>query len=159
DVSPLLFGGCLGTKTRRNSAMPKQAFLGDQASRIGNLVLLGLGLSARAADTDVVINEIMYHPPLELDQLQYIELFNRGSTSVDLSRWSFAKGVKFSFPDKTRLDAGAYLVICRSTASFGQTYGREISILGDFSGKLGHHGEKLELCNAAGKVVDTVKYS
>src|SRR5262249_3114999 len=34
-----------------------------------------------------------------------------------------------------------------------------IPVLGDFSGRLSHSGEKLELCNAAGAVMDAVKYS
>jgi hypothetical protein len=139
--------------------MPKQTLPRHGAFALCCLWVLSLGFTVNAADTDVVINEIMYHPPLELDQLQYIELFNRGPTSVDLSRWSFTKGVKFTFPDKTSLEPGAYLVICRNAATFSQTYGQQIPVLGDFSGKLGHHGEKLELFNARGQVVDEVKYS
>jgi hypothetical protein len=114
--------------------------------------------AARAAETDVVINEIMYHAPLDLDELQYIELFNRGTAEVDLSGWSFTKGVTFVFPDKTRLAAGGYLVVCRNRQMVLANYGRNIPIVGEFTGKLSHRGEKIELSNSAGNVVDMVKY-
>lgn len=123
------------------------------------LVLCSLTAPVRGADTDIIINEIMYHPPLQLDELQYIELFNRGDATVDLSGWSFAKGIQFEFPSKTRLAAGAYVVVCRNTKTFVSNYGTDIPALGDFSGRLSHRGEKLELCNAAGTVIDAVKYS
>jgi hypothetical protein len=46
---------------------------------------------ARASAGDVVINELMYHPPGEREDLQYIELFNRGAETVDLSDGRFEK--------------------------------------------------------------------
>jgi len=48
--------------------------------------LVFLSFTARTADRDVVINELMYHPPGEREDLQYIELFNGGAETVDLSR-------------------------------------------------------------------------
>ncbi|MBL9174864.1 MAG: hypothetical protein JNL10_15105 [Verrucomicrobiales bacterium] len=43
----------------------------------GLLLLIALPLRGGA---QVVINEILYHAPDELDDLQYVELFNAGST-------------------------------------------------------------------------------
>jgi hypothetical protein len=125
---------------------------------IALLIFCSLAAVGRSAETDVIINEIMYHPPLDLVQLQYIELFNRGDSPVNLSKWSLAKGLKFEFPDKTQLSAGGYLVICRDVKAFTSNYGADIPVLGDFSGHLSHRGEKIELCNAAGTIIDEVKY-
>src|SRR5579883_488444 len=116
-------------------------------------------MSISAGEKDIVINEIMYHPPLEMEDLQYVELFNRGSSSVDLSDWSFSKGIKFTFPKQTRIEPGEYLVVCRDAKLFAGNYGRQIRAIGDFSGRLSHRGEKIELSNAAGVRVDAVKYS
>jgi len=138
--------------------MLKPITYGIRGFPIAALLLWLLPTPARAADTDVVINEIMYHAPLDLEELQYIELFNRGSAEVDLSGWGFTKGIKFTFPDKTRLAAGGYLVVCRKAEMVRANYGREVPVVGEFSGKLSHHGEKIELCNSAGRVVDSVKY-
>src|SRR6185436_9237552 len=58
------------------------------------------GLAVAASEqSSVVINEIMYHPPGDREDLQFIELFNAGKTECDLSGWRFTKGAKFTFPD------------------------------------------------------------
>src|SRR4051812_13654097 len=111
-----------------------------------------------AADTDIVINEIMYHPPLDMDELQYVELYNRGTAPVDLSKWTFARGIKFTFPDKTVIAPGGFLVVCRQLDVFTANYGK-VPVLGNFTGKISHRGEKIELHNAAGAVVDGLKFS
>jgi spore coat protein H len=139
--------------------MPTYSLSDFRAPALKALIVWALTASARGAETDIIINEIMYHPPLQLDDLQYVELFNRGETTVDLSKWSFTKGIQFEFPPKTELAAGSYLVICRNSRTFTSNYGTDVPVLGNFSGRLSHHGEKLELSNAAGTVIDTVKYS
>ena len=115
-----------------------------------------------AAGSDVVINELMYHPPEDRDDLQYIELFNRGTQPADLSGWALTKGVEFLCPSGTSLPPGGFAVIARDTNAFLKQYGGEFAaalLLGNFSGKLSHSGERLSLANREGAVVDSVKYS
>jgi hypothetical protein len=132
---------------------------GVQTSTVVGFLLLTLTLCGYADEKDIIINEVMYHPPFEMEDLQYIELFNRGKDAIDLSKWSFSKGIKYVFPDQTKLNPGDYLVVCRNTKVFAGNYGTEIATVGDFTGRLSHHGEKLELSDAAGRTIDTVKYS
>src|SRR5262245_28774037 len=80
----------------------------------------------------VVINEVMYHPPDDLDAVQFIELLNAGEAEVDVSGWSFNKGIKFTFPAGTKLGAGGFLVVCRNRAEFAERYGEGITTLGDW---------------------------
>jgi len=123
------------------------------------LVVFTLILKVQASDTDVVINEIMYHPPFDMEELQFIEIYNRGSTEVDVSKWSFTKGIQFVFPDQTRLPASGYLVVCRNAKVFSSNYGGGIPAVGNFSGRLSHGGEKVELADAKGNPIDSVKYA
>ena len=111
-----------------------------------------------AADSDVVINEIMYHPPLDMEELQYVELHNRGKAEADLSHWSFAKGIKLTFPEKTHIPAGGYLAVCRNVQVFEASY-KSVTAVGDFTGKLSHRGERIELRDAKGAVMDSIKFS
>ena len=139
--------------------MLKLAQFGAQTSTVVALLLLSTALRIHAEDKDIIINEIMYHPPLELEDLQYVELYNRGKTTVDLSGWTFTKGIKYEFPKSTKLNAGQYLVVCRNVKAFAGNYGNQIQAIGDFTGRLSHHGEKIEINNAAGAVIDQVKFS
>jgi hypothetical protein len=115
---------------------------------------------ATQADTgDIIINEILIHPPHGHEELQYIELFNRGQSEVDLSGWSFTQGIEFSFPSGTRMAAGSYLVLCRNKAAFARVYGEGVPIAGDFKGRFRRHGERVEVADARKAMVDWVSYS
>jgi len=128
--------------------------------QILSLALLSLiTFSAQAEEKDIIINEIMYHPPNDLENLQYIELFNHGNGEVDISNWSFSKGVKYTFPAGTKIAPDGYVVVCRDIDAFVKTYGREITAFGNFSGRLSHRGETLQLVNSRKRVIDSVKYA
>jgi len=120
------------------------------------LIFLGTG---RGAGAGVVINEVMYHPPDDLDLLQFIELFNASETEADLSGWAFSKGIKFTFTPGTKLAPGGFLVVCRKGADFKEHYGDEIRVVGDWEGKLSHGGERVELVDAKNRVVDAVTFA
>src|SRR5689334_16705200 len=70
----------------------------------------------------VVINEIMYNAPDDLEELQYVELYNPGKSEVDLSGWKLTRAVKYAFPDRTTIKADGYVVVCKSTAEFKKHY-------------------------------------
>lgn len=124
------------------------------------LLLAAVGLSSLLslpAGAHVVINEIFYHAPQDLTELQWVELFNNGNEAVDLKGWSLAKGIKFHFPAGTRLAPGAFLVVSRNAAVFQQAYGKAPSAV--FEKTLKPKGEQIDLKNAAGEVVDSVKFA
>lgn len=108
---------------------------------------------ARAA---VVLNELMYHAPDDLDALQFIELHNTAGEAVDLGGWKLTRGVRYQFPAGTMIEAGGYLVVCKDVKQFNQTYG--LDALGPFEGSLSHNGEHVELTDARGGKVDAVQY-
>lgn len=114
-------------------------------------------LQLAAADTDVVINELMYHPPDEREDLQFIELFNLGTETIDLSGWSFRKGVRFEFPLGAKLASGGFVVIARDARAFARHY-TNANVVGDFEGRLSHSGELITLADRDGKTVDSVHY-
>jgi hypothetical protein len=112
-----------------------------------------------ASGLGVVLNEIMYHPPDDLDGLQFVELFNAGGSEADISGWSFSKGITFVFAPGTKLSPGAFTVVCRNRADFVERYGAGVPLAGEFSGKLSHGGERLELVDQRKQVVEAVAYS
>jgi hypothetical protein len=64
----------------------------------------------------VVFNEIMYHPLTNESVLEWVELYNQMAVDVDMSGWSLAGSVSFTFPEETVIPAGGYLVVAASPA-------------------------------------------
>ncbi len=110
-------------------------------------------------NTDVVINEIMYHPPTDLDSDEYIEIYNRSSKNIDISGWSFSRGISFAFPKGTIIPAHSYLVIAKDREHLISKYGLSSRlVLGNFTGRLSNGGEKMRLRDNIGNKVDEVRY-
>jgi hypothetical protein len=129
-------------------------------------MMIGYGLHS------LVINEIMYEP---LDgQNEWIELYNRGTTGVNLSGWSFsdrptASGNANIFPISSislNVQPGEYLVIAADSTLF-----RLFPILAVFRGhqricilnrgggfSFNNDGDAIVLKDMTGRVIDSVAY-
>ena len=96
---------------------------------------------------DIVINEIMYDPISRDDDDQYIELFNKGATPVDMSLWRFTAGITFLFPTNTILASSNYLVVARNAARMISNYPdlNANNVIGNFDGNIANGGERLAL--------------
>ena len=129
------------------------------AGGLGGLLFLALaGTVLAAAPPPVVINEIQYHPASDDHAEEYIELYNTGSITLDLSGWRFGDGIHYTFPVSTVITPGGYLVIGHDPATVAATYGIT-GVLGPFeSGRLSNGGERLALEDDAGGLVDEVTY-
>jgi hypothetical protein len=101
--------------------------------------------NAKIRVSDVVINEIMYNPISGSSGDEYVELFNRGALSVNLSRWKLSDAVSFTFP-ATTLAPGGYLVVANKAARLLTNYPglTAANTFGDYSGNLGN-GARLAL--------------
>ena len=108
--------------------------------------------------TDIVINEIMYHPFSERREDEYVELYNRSRSPVDLSGWAFTKGIEIVFPQGTILAPDGYLVVAEDSQALKAKYGIT-NCIGDYKKQLSHKGDHLVLCDALGNVADEVAYA
>jgi len=97
--------------------------------------------------SDIVINELMYHPLSGNDDDQFIELYNQSTNPVSLANWQFTSGVTFTFPTNVTLAPDGYLVLARNVTNLLAKYANLNSgnTLGNFSGKLSHNGERVSL--------------
>ena len=126
---------------------------------------LFLALSA-AVRGDVIIDEIMYHPSSELTTEEYIELYNTGASSVDLSGWKFTNGVSYTFPVGTSILAGDYLVVTANPAVFHAKYPAVTKYVASTgwqtlpnSGILSNSANKVVLADNLNVTRDTVSYA
>jgi hypothetical protein len=118
-------------------------------------VLTALAMAATAS-AGVVINEIFYHAPEDLDDLQFIELHNAGNNAVDITGWRLAKGIAYTFPVGTTIEAGGYVVVCKNRKEFRTHYRQDAA--GEFAGSLKRSSDTIELLDKAGAKVDAVSF-
>ncbi|MBX3426593.1 MAG: lamin tail domain-containing protein [Pirellulales bacterium] len=104
----------------------------------------------------VVINEIHYNPADNTKFEEFIELHNSGPATVDLSGWAFTDGISYVFPTGTTIPAGGYVVVAQDPATLLAEFGAVA--VGAYSGGLSGDGERIELRNAQGVLIDEVDY-
>jgi len=123
------------------------------------LILVSVVFGVRSLAGDVVINEIMYHPVSNDEDEEYIELYNTGPATADISGWRFDGAVTFVFPSGTTIAPDDYLVVAKSLAAFQALYTTSTAhVIGDYAGRLNNAGEELRLYDAASSLVDRVAY-
>lgn len=116
------------------------------------------------AESAVVINELHTNPDVKTELVEFIELYNAGTTEVDLSGWQFTEGVFYTFPAGTRLAPGEYVIVAQSPDGIKAKWnvGRagipDRVIFGPYAGGLENDGERVVLRDAAGAVADEVEY-
>jgi CotH protein/lamin tail-like protein len=111
---------------------------------------------------DVVINEISYNPTDMQYQAgslrEFVELYNPGSESIDISGYQFTKGITYTFPDETVLESGQYIVLARDPKDRSWR-SKSYTIIGPYEGYLANSGERLTLVRPDGTVVEEFKYN
>jgi hypothetical protein len=97
--------------------------------------------------SQIVINELMYHPITDDSDDEYVELYNRGPDTVNLSGWELTDGIRFNFPSNTVIVPDGYLVVAKSAARLLTNYPNlsTNNMLGDFEGNLSFRGERVAL--------------
>ncbi len=96
---------------------------------------------------DVVINEILYNPISGNSDDEFIELYNRGASAVDLSGWRLQDGVTFTLPAQTSVPPSGYLVIAHNAARLLARHPNlsANNTVGDYNGTLANGGERIAL--------------
>jgi hypothetical protein len=113
---------------------------------------------ASFADSVVVFNEVMFHPPTNEASLEWIELHNQMAVDVDLSGWRLANGVEYTFPPNTKIAGRGYRVIALNPAALVAAAPGLSGVLGPFTGRLSNNGERLELRDNSGRLMDQLSY-
>ena len=117
-----------------------------------------------ALPEDIVINEVMYHPPTTpvtsnavAAAETWLELYNRGRQPVDLSGWNVEGDVDFRFATGTSLAVDGYLVVANDVLALRER-APGATVMGPFEHALSRRSGQLRLIDAAGNVADEVNY-
>lgn len=108
---------------------------------------------------NLVITEIMYHPP-EGSDLEFVELANVGTAPLNLAGAQFVDGISYTFGE-VWLEPGELIVVAANPAALAARHAdRNFRIApGAFSGRLDNAGERLTLVDALGLEVFNFAYS
>jgi hypothetical protein len=120
---------------------------------------------------EIVINEIMYHPPpvtapdgsIVKSSLEWVELHNRSPKPVDVGGFQLVDAVRYEIPAGVMIPAGGYLVVTGDVAAMKAAYPALATaggdtLVGDFKGNLADSGDNIVLLDACGNPVDAVHY-
>ncbi len=116
---------------------------------------------APAGSNDIVINEINYKDAPDFEIKDWVELYNNGSSTIDLSNWVFKDDDDdntFAIPDGTTIAPDTYLVLARSLADFQTLFPGVSPVIGEFDFGLSGGGELIRLYDNNGNLVDSVEY-
>ncbi len=125
------------------------------------IYLLLLTCLFNEARGQVVFSEVLANEPGSWVYLEWVELFNRGETEVDLSGWSFIEGGDTTeLPEETMISGRGFLVLARhlltssEEMSFERYWGDSSGVWGDAPGESYPAFEvKMSLKNSEGEVI------
>lgn len=125
-----------------------------QRNGTSNDVVLGAKL-VRSRKLDSGTEAVPYSENSE----EWVELYNRGTESVDLSGWQLSSAIEATIPNGLRLGPGEYLVVANDVEQLSAKHPEVADrIIGNFRGSLSNSSETLRLHDALGNVTDEVKY-
>jgi len=129
-----------------------------------SMLLLGgeffVGLSiVRAADSDVKINEVMFAPD---DSVEWVELYNGGSASVDLASWSLSDedgSAEYTFPAAFELPSDSFLVIRSDEGTDDTDFSDGQGVIyANHGSDYANSGDQVALYDSASQIVDFVAW-
>jgi len=105
---------------------------------IRRLVLIFILTILSPARATVVINEVLANEPGSLTSLEWVELYNSGTSAVDLKDWKFIEGDDTTgFTNSILIGGESYLIVARKLVTAAGDSGSFEGFWGDASGVWG----------------------
>lgn len=166
--------GAVTAATLASPGVPNAIYQGPFDLPTGSLVVGTNRLSVEVHQQNATSSDIIFgaslsaitqitpaagpQPIIERDE-EWIELFNKGATDVDLSAWSIDGGIDYNFPAGTMIAAGDYLVVTADANALKAKYPTiAAKILGNYSNGLGNTSDTIRLEDPVENPVDEVHY-
>ncbi|MDX1906305.1 MAG: choice-of-anchor I family protein [Bacteroidia bacterium] len=102
----------------------------------------------------LVVTEIMYDEPSGADTLDFLEIYNAGTSAVPMGGFQLTNGVSFTFPEYT-LAPGATVLLAQNANAAFSFYGLPFF---QYTGAISNGGETFDLLNTEGGLIETVTY-
>jgi hypothetical protein len=126
-----------------------------------SILLLTLIITLHAQSQSIIVTEINYNSDTTMNSGDWFEIYNAGTTTVNLGGWKFSDrndNNEYIFPTGTNLQANKYLVVVNDIAKFTAMYPTVTNYIGAFSFGLSNNWDKIRLYNQAGTLMYEVTY-
>jgi spore coat protein CotH len=140
-----------------------KTFLFDRIKWINDHINIGASSDCYAVQTPpLVITKINYNPGLSSgfsvsDDLEFVEIKNTGTTTVDLTGVYFKElGLSYQFPANSSIAANTSFYLASNSATFLSKYGA--TAFGQFTRNLSNTSQRIVLADGFGNTIDTVEY-
>lgn len=111
---------------------------------------------------EIVVTEINYNSNNSIDAGDWVEIYNNGPISLDLSDWKLKDGSDaylFNIPFGTQLASADYLVIAENMEKFNSIYPDVTNVIGGFYFNFDNSGDVIKLFDLANDPIFNVEYS
>ena len=156
DQNHNILGNPLFTSpTNFDFAYPSGSPVQNAGIENGTPVDLGVKIPFSGFEPPVVISEFFINAG-NLDQPEYIRLYNPGDEKVDLSGFTFTRGITATLPEGTWIESNADLFI---TSDITNGWSRHLpEVIQWEEGRLANQGEAIKLTESNGITVDYLAY-
>ena len=121
--------------------------------RLGFIYLIFASFVGNVCAQSVTFSELNYNSDSTTNSSNWVELYNYGSSSVDLSGWFLKDNNNanlFTFPSGITLAAGARLVVVNSVAEFTGQFPLVSNYLGEMDFSFGNDADEVRLFDNSG---------
>lgn len=108
----------------------------------------------------ILINEIMYKSSPDFDSEDWIELFNPGKDTIDVSFWLVKDDDNdhiYVIPDSIFIPGEDFLVISKDLDAFNSVYNHNPRVIGDISFGFGQ-GDQVRIFSSINMMIDSIQY-
>jgi lamin tail-like protein/CotH protein len=88
---------------------------------------------------------------------EWIELYNKGDSTIDLTGWKLTDAIDYNFETGTEIDPDEYIVIANQAPEMAAKY-PDIRIVGEYDGRLTNKTERIVLVDDNKNLADQVRY-
>ena len=138
-----------------------KSFISERNTWLSNQLISTASCSS-ITQPALVITKINYHPYAEEDEVssdyEFIEITNVSDVTVDLTGLYLGElGLTYQFPKGIFMRENTSLYLAGETKSFEERYG--FTPFDEFTRSLSNKGEKIQLLDGYGNIIDEVSYS
>jgi hypothetical protein len=155
SISPSAIAYSAPITINHNTKIKARVYKDEQWSALNEI-----SLYVPEGNENLRISEINYHPLPEGDidekELEFLEFKNIGNETLDISGFTFTKGITYTFPSGTTIKPGAHLVLASNDTAFESRY--KFTPFAEYKGQLGNGGDTLILNTSDGKSVINLIY-